>query len=156
LVIGGGNVALDVARTAARGGEQVNLQRNLSIVQALDVARSAVRFGAREVTICCLESEREMPAAPDEVEEAEREGIRFRHRLGPKRLVGEGGHVTGVEFMAVSRVFDERGRFSPQFIAGSEFTVPADSVIVAIGQTGDLSFLRPEDGVETRGGRIVV
>jgi formate dehydrogenase (NADP+) beta subunit len=56
VVIGGGNVALDVARTAARGGEQENLQRNLSIVAALDVARSAVRFGAREVTVCCLES----------------------------------------------------------------------------------------------------
>ena len=65
-------------------------QRNLSVVQALDVARSAVRFGAREVTVCCLESESEMPASPDEVEEAVREGIRFRHRLGPKRLVGAG------------------------------------------------------------------
>jgi formate dehydrogenase (NADP+) beta subunit len=156
LVIGGGNVALDVARTAARGGEQANLQRNLSIVQALDVARSAVRFGAREVTICCLESESEMPAAREEIEEAEREGIRFRHRLGPKRLVGERGAVTGVEFLDVSRVFDENGRFAPEFVAGSEFTVPADSVIIAIGQTGDLSFLQPEDGVETRGGRIVV
>ena len=156
LVIGGGNVALDVARTAARGGEPANLQRNLSIVQALDVARSAVRFGAREVSIACLESESEMPAAREEVEEAEREGIRFLHRVGPKRLVGERGVVTGVEFLAVSRVFDENGRFAPQFVAGSERTVATDSVIIAIGQTGDLSFLRPEDGVETRGGRIVV
>jgi NADPH-dependent glutamate synthase beta subunit-like oxidoreductase/NAD-dependent dihydropyrimidine dehydrogenase PreA subunit len=156
VVIGGGNVALDVARTAARGGEQENLQRNLSIVQALDVARSAVRFGAREVTICCLESEAEMPAAQDEVEEAMSEGIHFRHRLGPKSFQGSGGSVTGVEFLAVSRVFDETGRFSPQFVEGSEFVVPADTVIMAIGQTGDLSFLRPEDGIETRGGRIVV
>ncbi len=156
LVIGGGNVALDVARTAARGGEQENLQRNLSIVQALDVARSAIRFGAREVTICCLESESEMPAAKDEVEEAVREGIRFRYRLGPKRFVGEGGSVTGVEFLDVSRVFDESGRFAPDFVPGSERTVSADTVIIAIGQTGDLSFLRPEDGIEARGGRIVV
>jgi formate dehydrogenase (NADP+) beta subunit len=156
LVIGGGNVALDVARTAARGGEQENLQRNLSVVQALDVARSAVRFGARDVTVCCLESEAEMPAAEDEIEEARREGIRFRHRLGPKRLVGENGVVTGVEFLAVSRVFDETGRFSPQFVEGSENTVPADGVIVAIGQTGDFSFLSPEDGVQTRGGRIAI
>jgi len=156
LVIGGGNVALDVARTAARGGEQDNLARNLSIVQALDVARSAVRFGARDVTICCLESESEMPAAKDEVEEAALEGIRFRHRIGPKRLVGERGTVTGVEFVAVSRVFDERGRFAPEFVPGSESLVPADSVIIAIGQTGDFSFLLPEDGIETRGGRILV
>jgi NADPH-dependent glutamate synthase beta subunit-like oxidoreductase/ferredoxin len=156
LIIGGGNVALDIARVAARGGEQENLQRNLSIVQALDVARSAVRFGAREVTICCLESETEMPAAREEVDEAVREGIRFRHRLGPKRLVGSNGTVTGVEFLEVSRVFDERGRFAPEFVAGSETVLPADTVIIAIGQTGDLSFLETADGIETRGGRILV
>lgn len=157
LVIGGGNVALDVARTAARGGgEQANRERSLSIVQALDVARSAVRFGAREVTVCCLESEAEMPASRDEVEEALREGIRFRHRVGPKRLVGKDGVVAGAEFLAVSRVFDETGRFAPHFLEGSESLFETDSVIVAIGQTGDFSFLRPEDGVETRQGRIVV
>jgi NADPH-dependent glutamate synthase beta subunit-like oxidoreductase/ferredoxin len=156
VVIGGGNVALDVARTAVRGGEQVNLQRNLSIVQALDVARSAIRFGAREVTVCSLESESEMPAAREEIEEAEREGIRFMHRVGPKSLVGEKGTVSGVELLAVSRVFDEMGRFSPQFIEGSERVFETDTVIIAIGQTGDFSFLQPEDGIETRAGRIVV
>ncbi len=156
IVIGGGNVAVDVARTAARGGEQTNLQRNLSIVQAMDVARSAVRFGAREVTLCCLESESEMPATPDEVEEAAREGVRFVYRVGPKRLVGDGRNVTGIEFLRVSRVFDENGRFDPQFVAGSETLVETDSVIVAIGQTGDFSFLQPEDNVATRGGRIII
>ncbi|HYV42611.1 MAG TPA: FAD-dependent oxidoreductase, partial [Thermoanaerobaculia bacterium] len=156
VVIGGGNVALDVARTAARGGEQANLQRNLSIVQALDVARSAIRFGAREVTVCSLESESEMPATREEMEEAAREGIRFLHRVGPKRLVGEKGTVTGIEFLKVSRVFDEMGRFSPQFIEGSETIFPTDTVIIAIGQTGDFSFLLPEDGIETRGGRVVI
>ena len=156
VVIGGGNVALDVARTAARGGEQANLQRNLSIVQALDVARSAIRFGARKVTVCSLESESEMPAAREEMEEAGKEGIRFLHRVGPKRLVGEKGTVTGIEFLKVSRVFDETGRFSPQFIEGSETIFPTDTVIIAIGQTGDFSFLRPEDGIEARGGRIVI
>ncbi|HSP95213.1 MAG TPA: FAD-dependent oxidoreductase [Thermoanaerobaculia bacterium] len=156
VVIGGGNVALDVARTAARGGEQANLQRNLSIVQALDVARSAIRFGARKVTVCSLESESEMPAAREEIEEAEKEGIRFLHRVGPKRLVGEKGTVAGIEFLDVSRVFDETGRFSPQFIEGSEKIFSTDTVIIAIGQTGDFSFLRPEDGIEARGGRIVI
>jgi len=156
LVIGGGNVAVDVARTAVRGGEQTNLQRNLSIVQAMDVARSAVRFGARDVTLCCLESESEMPASRDEVEEAAIEGIRVSYRIGPRRIVGANGVVTGVEFLRVSRVFDETGRFDPQFVAGSEHIVEADSVIVAIGQTGEFSFLQPEDGVATRGGRIVI
>ena len=156
VVIGGGNVALDVARTAARGGEQANLQRNLSIVQALDVARSAIRFGARKVTVCSLESESEMPAAREEMEEAEKEGIRFLHRVGPKRLVGGKGTVTGIEFLEVSRVFDETGRFSPQFIDGSETLFPTDTVIIAIGQTGDFSFLQPQDGIETRAGRILI
>lgn len=155
LVIGGGNVAVDVARTAARGGESANLQRNLSIVQAMDVARSAVRFGARDVTICSLESESEMPAAREEIEEARREGIHFLYRVGPNRVVGDGS-VSGLEFLRVSRVFDENGRFSPTFIERSEITQPADTVIIAIGQTGDFSFIREEDKVETRAGRIVI
>jgi len=145
-----------VARTAARGGEHENLQRNLSVVQALDVARSAVRFGAREVTVCCLESESEMPAAADEVEEAAREGVRFRSRLGPQRFLGEDGRLTGVELVTASRTFDESGRFSPQFVAGSETVIAADTVVMAIGQTGDLSFLAPEDGVATARGQIQV
>jgi len=156
VIIGGGNVAVDVARTAARGGEHENLQRNLSVVQALDVARSAVRFGAREVTVCCLESESEMPAAEDEVEEAAREGVHFRYRLGPQRFLGEDGRLTGVEFLTASRTFDESGRFSPQFVPGSETIVAADTVVMAIGQTGDLSFLAPEDGVATARGQIQV
>jgi len=156
VVIGGGNVALDVARTAARGGEQTNLQRTLSIVQAMDVARSAIRFGARDVTVCCLESESEMPASPEEVEEAAIEGIRFAYRLGPKRIVGANGVVTGIEFLRVSRVFDQNGRFDPKFIEGSETVIDTDTVIVAIGQTGDFTFLQPDDGVATRGGRIII
>jgi formate dehydrogenase (NADP+) beta subunit len=120
------------------------------------VARSAIRFGARRVTVCSLESESEMPAAKEEIEEAEKEGIRFLHRVGPKRLVGEKGTVTGVEFLQVSRVFDETGRFSPRFIEGSERIFPTDTVIIAIGQMGDFSFLRPEDGIEARAGRIVI
>ncbi len=156
IVIGGGNVALDIARTAARGGEQTNLQRNLSIVQAMDVARSAVRFGARDVTVCCLESESEMPASKEEVEEASIEGIHFQYSLGPKRLIGSNGGVTGVEFLRVSRVFDANGRFSPEFVPNSEVVLDTESVIIAIGQTGDLSFLQPEDGVASRGGRIVI
>jgi formate dehydrogenase beta subunit len=156
IVIGGGNVAVDVARTAARGGEQTNLQRNLSIVQAMDVARSAVRFGAREVTVCCLESESEMPASEEEVEQAALEGVRFIYRVGPKGIVGDGRSATAVEFLRVSRVFDANGRFDPKFIDGSEFRVATDTVIVAIGQTGDFSFLRPEDGVATGGGRILI
>ena len=153
VVIGGGNVAVDVARTAARGGEQENLQRNLSIVQALDVARSAVRFGAREVTVCCLESESEMPAAPDEVEEAGPRGCPLPPPPRAAALRGRERHAHRRRASGtVSRIFDETGRFAPQFVDGSETMIPADTVIMAIGQTGDLSFLAPEDGVATRAG----
>lgn len=154
VVIGGGNVAVDVARSAARTGQQTSMERTLSIVQALDVARSAVRFGALEVTICCLESAAEMPASQEEVEEATREGIRFMYRVGPSALLGEGS-VTGVHFRTVARVFDEQGRFAPEFEPGSDQVVPADTVIVAIGQTGNFDFLAPGDKVETRQGRII-
>ena len=107
-------MALDVARTAARGGEQANLQRNLSIVQALDVARSAIRFGAREVTVCCLESESEMPAAQDEIEEARREGIRFRHRRRPEAPRRRERDRDGSRVSCASRGSSTRaGRFSP-------------------------------------------
>jgi ferredoxin len=64
--------------------------------------------------------------------------------------------VTGVEFVDVSRVFDDAGRFAPEMVPGSESVLATDTVIMAIGQTGDLSFLRPEDGVETKYGRILV
>src|SRR6266536_741163 len=90
------------------------------------------------------------------MEEAAREGIRFLHRVGPKRLVGEKGTVTGIELLNVSRVFDEIGLFSTQFIEGSETIFPTDTVILAIGQTGDFAFMLPEDGIETRGGRVVI
>jgi formate dehydrogenase (NADP+) beta subunit len=115
-----------------------------------------VRFGAREVVVCCLESESEMPASREEVDEASTEGVRFVYRVGPKRIVGDGRSASGIEFLRVSRVFDANGRFDPQFVDGSEFVMDADSIIVAIGQTGDFTFLKPEDGVSTRGGRIII
>ncbi len=108
VVIGGGNVALDVARTAARSGVEENLERNLSVVQALDVARSAVRFGAREVVVCCLESESEMPAAKEEVEEARREGIRFRYRARAEAPRREGRRPSRAWSFSTSRASSTR------------------------------------------------
>ncbi|HXI03385.1 MAG TPA: FAD-dependent oxidoreductase [Candidatus Saccharimonadales bacterium] len=158
IVIGGGNVALDVARTALRAGtpeEAVNPQIN--IVTALDIARSAVRFGIKEVHVVSLESMEEMPAAPEEIEAARDEGIVFHPRRGPSRILGEGGKVTGLETIKVASVFDENHRFNPKFVPGTEAGMSADTVILAIGQTSDLSFLSPEDHVEvTRRGTIQV
>ena len=166
LVIGGGNVALDAARTALRGaaqGQRRALPEELvtadtastQAVAVFDVARTAARMGAR-VTVVSLETREEMPAHEFEIEEAEVEGIALRHRLGPKSIVGNGS-VTGLEVLDVASVFDPDGRFNPKTIEGTEQVIPCDSVIIAIGQAPDLSWLDPADGVETgRGGTIAV
>jgi NADPH-dependent glutamate synthase beta subunit-like oxidoreductase len=147
VVIGGGNVAIDVARTAARleSGEPVPTS---DITAALDVARSAVRFGAKKVDMIVLESRDEMPADPEEVEEAEEERITIYNRRGPKRILVENGRVVGVETLDVASVFDETGRFNPRFTPGTEKVVEADTVIIAVGQASDLSWINPEDGIE--------
>jgi formate dehydrogenase beta subunit len=97
--------------------------------------------------VVSLEARSEMPAHEYEIAEAEKEGIQFIHRLGPKRIVGE-HRVEGLETLRVSSVFDPDGRFNPRFVEGTESVIPCDSVILAIGQAPDLSWLAPEDGVE--------
>lgn len=148
VVVGGGSVALDVARTALRTGVPDELVGNeLNIVTALDVARSAVRFGAKEIHVVSLESFAEMPSDPEEVAEAQAEGVVFHPRRGLKQVLGEGGRVTGLETVECGSVFDAGGRFNPTFVEGTELAMAADTVILAIGQASDLSFLTPDDGV---------
>jgi formate dehydrogenase beta subunit len=149
-VIGGGNVAMDVARSAAR--EVVRRQemqtedwaKNLTAVashEMVDISLSALRMGASEVHIVCIERRNEMPAALEEVEEAETEGVIIHAGFGPNRVVGENGRVTALETVRTSRVFDENGRFNPQFESGSESLLDCDTVILAIGQAPNLDFL---------------
>jgi len=145
LVVGGGNVAVDVARSVLRFESGDYDEPNLRA--EFDVARSALRLGAREVALVCLESRQEMPAFEGEVEEAEREAIVIHNSRGPKRIVGENGRVTGLETVAVKSVFDARGRFNPEFYHNTESILSAETVILAIGQTSDLSFIEPEDGL---------
>jgi len=148
LVVGGGNVAVDVARSALRTpvrDEAVN--PSLNIVTAFDVARSAIRFGAKEVHIVCLESLESMPADREEIEQAQKEGIVIHPGRGPQRILGAAGGVTGLETVECSSVFDAQGRFRPTFVPGSELAIAADTIVLAIGQACDLSFLRPEDHV---------
>lgn len=159
VVVGGGNVALDTARTALReiaegvpGGTAAPSAGNgveAAASATLDAARTALRLGAREVRVVSLEARHEMPAQPFEIEEAESEGIVLMHRLGPKRIIERDGRVTGLETLDVSSVFAADGRFDPQFVEGTEMSIPCDSVILAIGQAPDLSWLPPEQGVET-------
>jgi NADPH-dependent glutamate synthase beta subunit-like oxidoreductase len=122
IVIGGGNVAIDVARTA-------------------------VRLGARAVRMVCLESREEMPAWHWECREALEEGIEFIHRRGPVRVVIEDGRVAGLEVRGVSRVFDAGGRFAPRYQDSDRSVVVGRTVVLAIGQEADLSGV---DGVGLR------
>ncbi len=144
IVIGGGNVAMDVARTAARLGHATESGGDLEL--ALDVARAAQRLGAtQEVHCLVVESREEMMADPIEIQEAEEEGIIIHNNVAPVRIVGDGKVATGVVTLDVERAFDENGRFNPKLIPGTERIWPCDSTIVSIGQMGELEWIRPED-----------
>jgi formate dehydrogenase (NADP+) beta subunit len=164
VVIGGGNVAIDVARSALREQQKLTLENLSSVLlpdhltdseqevamkELMDVSRAALRIGAREVHLVCLESRAEMPAFEDEIEEGLEEGLKIHASLGPKRFVSENGKLSGLETIRCKSVFDEQHRFNPAFEAGTESVIPCDTAILAIGQASDLSFLTPEDGVET-------
>ena len=173
VVIGGGNVAFDVARSVVRQAdrfaamneaelraalheaasalEQLTTRENEppdEVRLALDVAREAIRKGVPEVHMYCLENLDEIPAAREEIEDAEREGIILHTRWGPKRVIGQDGKVVAMELVKCGRVFDENRRFNPQFIEGSEEKVECDTVVLAIGQSADLSWIRPEDNLK--------
>jgi len=100
---------------------------------AIDSARSALRLGARSVRLYCLESRAEMPAHPWEVQEAEEEGVIVTNSWGVGQVVGKEGHVTAVELIRCTSVFDSEHRFRPTFDATVRETVPGDVVITAIG-----------------------
>jgi NADPH-dependent glutamate synthase beta subunit-like oxidoreductase/NAD-dependent dihydropyrimidine dehydrogenase PreA subunit len=164
VVIGGGNVAIDVARSALRQQQRLTLEAlsssllpesltpselDVAMKELMDVSRAALRMGARVVHLLCLESREEMPAFEEEIEEGLREGLKIHPSLGPKSFVGAKGKVTGVETIRCSSVFDAQHHFNPAFEAGTEKVIPCDTVILAIGQASDLSFITPQDGIET-------
>ena len=110
VVVGGGNVAIDAARVAARSG-------------------------AGKVTMLCLESEDIMPASKEEISEARGDGVEINCGWGPKEVVSEGGKAKAVVFKKCVRVYDDNGKFAPEYDEGETITLPADKVIFAIGQT---------------------
>jgi NADPH-dependent glutamate synthase beta subunit-like oxidoreductase len=116
---------------------------------AIDCAQLALRQGAETVMVACLESWEEMPARGSEKGDAEEEGIRFFPALGPKRFLGEGGCVRGVEFLEVASVFDSQGNFSPVLRPGTETTLEADTVLLAVGQSPEGSNLSDATALET-------
>lgn len=132
LVIGGGNVAIDAARVA-------------------------LRKGAKEVQMVCLESWKEMPAHSWEIREAIEEGIKINNSWGPHRFLVENGKVSGLEVKKCTSVFDEQKRFNPKFDESVKNSFAADTILITIGQAVDWSGLSQEKGLETgRGGTIQV
>ena len=132
VVIGGGNVAIDVARTA-------------------------VRSGAEETAMYCLEAEAEMPALPEELAEAKGEGIAINNGWGPKRiLVGDDGKVCGVEFKKCVSVFDAEGKFAPAYDENDVKTVDANFVLLSVGQSIEWGELLKGSKVELGRGNTAV
>ncbi|WKZ21837.1 MAG: FAD-dependent oxidoreductase [Candidatus Brocadiaceae baterium WH-1] len=124
---------------------------------AMDCARTALRLKPDKVSVVCLESRKEMPTTDFEIEEVLHEGVILYNSAGPKRILGKEGKVTGLETLRVKYVFDEQKRFNPAFYEGSESIIEADTIILAIGQMSNLSFLKGQEGIQiTRGGTIVV
>jgi NADPH-dependent glutamate synthase beta subunit-like oxidoreductase/ferredoxin len=134
IVIGGGNVAYDVARTLIRQ-------------QEYDVSRTAIRQkGVKEVHLVCLESLEEMPADTVEIDEGEEEGIFRYNSWGPQEIiVDDKGHARGVKFIRCLSVFDEDGQFAPRFDKSQDMDLYADKVFLTIGQATDLSFIDSDD-----------
>ena len=131
LVIGGGNVAFDVARTAARCE------------------------GVAEVHVACLESREEMPADAVEIEEGLHEGLTLHTSIGPKAFLGN-GQVDRVEFVPCLSVFDSERRFNPKFDESVRMTIPCDTVLLSVGQKAELNFLAgEEERIELTGGGLV-
>ena len=120
VVVGGGNVAIDVAMTARRQG-------------------------AEQVEIVCLESREQMPAHEWEIQDALDETITINPSWGPHKILGDNGQVNGVELKRCTQVFDDSGRFAPQFDEATSSLADADHVIIAIGQRSDFSFLKDDD-----------
>ena len=98
---------------------------------AIDVARNATRVGAETVNLYCLENRKEMPALEEECLEAEEEGIVLNTSMGPKRILTENGKVVGVEFMRCKSVFDDNHRFNPVFDEKETLIVDADYVLIS-------------------------
>jgi NADPH-dependent glutamate synthase beta subunit-like oxidoreductase len=111
---------------------------------AVDVALSAKRLGAEKVYIACLEAKNAMPAFEEELKQATEAGIEIIPSWGPQRIVTEGGIVKGIELVRCLKLTDERGKFNPTFDNAEGKTIDADMIIFAVGQKLDISML-PQD-----------
>ncbi len=133
-------------------GKKITLEGKVIVVGggnvAIDVARTSLRVGAEDVQMFCLEPRDEMPAWEKEVREAIDEGIVINPSWGPKRIIGENGRVAGVEFVQCVSVFDDEGKFNPEFNEEFAQVVETGSIIISIGQAPDMSFLSKDSQLE--------
>lgn len=140
-------------------GEDVRLKENVVVIGggnvAVDVALTALRCGAQNVSMACLEGMEEMPASQWEIDGAVAEGISILPSRGPDKILREAGRVTGLDLIECTCVFDEQGKFCPQFGESKE-CILVDQVILALGQATELSFLDKNSSISTDGGLIVV
>ncbi|MFH1083721.1 MAG: FAD-dependent oxidoreductase [Pseudomonadota bacterium] len=140
-------------------GEDIRLKDRVIVIGggsvAVDVALIALRRGAGDVTMVCLESRKEMPAHEWEIDGALEEGVRLMPSWGPGKILRKDGQITGMELVRCTKVFDEKRGFSPAFEDIKEI-IEGDQVIMAIGQASDLSFLENDRRISIAKGLIVV
>ncbi len=142
-------------------GEKVNVGNRVAVVgggnSAIDAARVALREGAKEVHVFYRREKDDMPAIGDEVEAAEKEGIKLHFLTVPVRIMGKDGKVSGLECVRTElRERDSSGRRKPYVIKGSEYSVSVDTVIQAIGQIPDISLVKGSQVKTSRDGNVAV
>ncbi len=145
---------------AVREGTEIAMKDHVAVIGggnvAVDVALTALRLGAKEVTMACLEGRDEMPAHAWEIEQALEEGVKLMPSWGPSKIIGTNGKVSAIELVRCTSVFDAAGNFFPTFDPATTTTVDTDQVILAIGQAPDLTFAAAEKQLQVERGLIVV
>ena len=140
-------------------GRKVELDERVVVVGggnvAVDVALTALRSGAKSVDLVCLEGTGEMPAFAEGIEQALEEGVRVHDGWGPKAILGGAGKVSGLDLMRCTSVFDKRGEFCPAYDENKTKLIDAGTIIMAIGQEVDTSLL-PKGMEVTSGGTVKV
>ena len=149
----GAYTAVDFLRKAG-GSESFPLEGDVVVVGGGNVAIDATRVSGRctdaKISMFCLETREKMPASNEEIEEALEEGIELNCGWGPKEILEEDGHVSGVVFKKCTRVFDAQGRFSPEYDENDTVTVPCRHVIFSVGQAIDWGHMLDNLHVELR------
>ena len=153
--------ALPLLKTVNVDGEKPSLGTRVAVIgggdSALDAARTALRLGADETYILYRRTAREMPADPTRVRQAEREGVKIMYLINPKRIFSQNGRARAIECETMTLGEEDTDlRRKPQPTIAGTFVIGVDTVILASGESPDLSFLPENAGIETRDGRIVV